>query len=157
VTLNEPEWMECARGLAQRILEDGGQTNESRLEYAFRRCASRQPTEAEKQELLTFYEKQKTRISEGWLNPWHLASSDDGQARADDTAEPRSKKPVRAKAAEQPKEPSPEGEPPQVAHAAKAVKKTAPSVPHGSTPTELAAWTCVARVLLNLDETITKE
>ncbi|HEY1602551.1 MAG TPA: PSD1 and planctomycete cytochrome C domain-containing protein [Pirellulales bacterium] len=35
---------------------------------------------------------------------------------------------------------------------------TAPTnLPEGSTPTELAAWTAVARVLLNLDETITKE
>jgi hypothetical protein len=32
-----------------------------------------------------------------------------------------------------------------------------PSLPQGSTPSELAAWTVVARVLLNLDETITKE
>jgi len=31
------------------------------------------------------------------------------------------------------------------------------SLPEGVTPTELAAWTTVARVLLNLDETITKE
>ncbi|MBI2823395.1 MAG: PSD1 domain-containing protein [Planctomycetia bacterium] len=34
---------------------------------------------------------------------------------------------------------------------------TPPAVPEGATPTELAAWTAVARVLLNLDETITKE
>jgi len=138
-------------------LEDGGQTNESRLEYAFRRCVSREPTDAEKHELLQFYEKQKTRISEGWLNAWHLASSDDGQAKADEAAEQHSKKPVRAKVAELSKESSPENEPPQVTHAAKEVKKIVPSVPHGSTPTELAAWTCVARVLLNLDETISKE
>jgi Protein of unknown function (DUF1553) len=31
------------------------------------------------------------------------------------------------------------------------------AIPAGATPTELAAWTAVARVLLNLDETITKE
>jgi hypothetical protein len=31
------------------------------------------------------------------------------------------------------------------------------SLPPGATPTQLAAWTTVARVLLNLDETITKE
>jgi hypothetical protein len=31
------------------------------------------------------------------------------------------------------------------------------SPPKGTTPTELAAYTVVARVLLNLDETITKE
>jgi hypothetical protein len=33
----------------------------------------------------------------------------------------------------------------------------APTPPLGSDPNELAAWTTVARVLLNLDETVTKE
>ena len=32
-----------------------------------------------------------------------------------------------------------------------------PPLPQGATPAELAAWTVVSRVLLNLDETITKE
>ncbi len=32
-----------------------------------------------------------------------------------------------------------------------------PAVPAGTTPAQLAAWTAVSRVLLNLDETITKE
>jgi hypothetical protein len=32
-----------------------------------------------------------------------------------------------------------------------------PQLPPGATPTQLASWTAVARVLLNLDETITKE
>jgi hypothetical protein len=32
-----------------------------------------------------------------------------------------------------------------------------PSLPKGTTPAQLAAWTVVSRVLLNLDETITKE
>jgi hypothetical protein len=32
-----------------------------------------------------------------------------------------------------------------------------PQLPPGATPAQLAAWTAVARVLLNLDETITKE
>jgi hypothetical protein len=30
-------------------------------------------------------------------------------------------------------------------------------LPQGVTPTQLAAWTTVSRVLLNLDETVTKE
>lgn len=34
---------------------------------------------------------------------------------------------------------------------------TAPEIPEGTTPTQLAALTAVSRVLLNLDETITKE
>ena len=32
-----------------------------------------------------------------------------------------------------------------------------PELPEGTSAAELAAWTAVARVLLNLDETITKE
>ena len=32
-----------------------------------------------------------------------------------------------------------------------------PALPAGATPAQFAAWTAVARVLLNLDETITKE
>jgi hypothetical protein len=32
-----------------------------------------------------------------------------------------------------------------------------PALPQGATPAQLAAWTAVSRVLLNLDETITKE
>jgi hypothetical protein len=32
-----------------------------------------------------------------------------------------------------------------------------PRLPRNATPTQAAAWTVVARVLLNLDETITKE
>jgi hypothetical protein len=35
--------------------------------------------------------------------------------------------------------------------------KQPPTLPPGATPAQLAAWTAVARVLLNLDETITKE
>ena len=33
----------------------------------------------------------------------------------------------------------------------------AKDVPNGATPTQLAAYTIISRVLLNLDETITKE
>jgi hypothetical protein len=31
-----------------------------------------------------------------------------------------------------------------------------PAVPKGATPTDAAAWTIVSRVLLNLDETVSK-
>jgi hypothetical protein len=32
-----------------------------------------------------------------------------------------------------------------------------PKLPQGTTPVQLGAWTALSRVLLNLDETITKE
>jgi hypothetical protein len=32
-----------------------------------------------------------------------------------------------------------------------------PALPNGVTPAEAAAWTVVSRVMLNLDETITKQ
>jgi hypothetical protein len=32
-----------------------------------------------------------------------------------------------------------------------------PKLPEGATPAEAAAWTALCRVLLNLDETITRE
>lgn len=35
--------------------------------------------------------------------------------------------------------------------------KTPPALPEGATPADAAAWTAVCRVILNLDETITKE
>ncbi len=45
----------------------------------------------------------------------------------------------------------------QIIGLAAADAATPGNIPAGATPTELAAWTAVSRVLLNLDETITKE
>jgi hypothetical protein len=39
----------------------------------------------------------------------------------------------------------------------KAKQKITAALPAGTSPGDLAAWTAVARVILNLDETITKE
>jgi len=112
VTLNEPTFVECARALARKTLEEGGQGDRERIAYAFRRALARTPTEEEMKELLSLLDKERTRFAEGWLNPNELAS---GKA-----------------------------EPPT-------------DLPKGITPTQWAAYTVVSRVLLNLDETITKE
>jgi hypothetical protein len=112
MTLNEPAFMECARGLALRTLTDGGATDGDRVIYAFRRCVSRQPTAEEKAELLKLLAKQQDRFAKPEAKPWDLAATD--------PAHP-------------------------------------PKLPKDATPAQAAAWTVVARVLLNLDETITKE
>jgi hypothetical protein len=112
VALNEPLFVECAQALARKSLEEGGKTDAIRIGYAFRRVLARQPTEDERQELLSLLAKQKQRLAEGWLNPNDIATG----------------------------------------------KSELPSnLPPGATPAQLAAYTVVSRVLLNLDETITKE
>jgi hypothetical protein len=111
-TLNEALFLESARGLAHRILSEGGSGDGERLIYAFRCCTARKPTPRELTVLETFLQRQTARFSAPDARPWDLA--------ADDPAKP-------------------------------------PHLPAGVTPARAAAWTAVARLLLNLDETITKE
>jgi hypothetical protein len=112
VSLNEPQFVECAQALARKTIEEGGKTDSERIGYAFRRTLSREPSAEEKAELLALLEKQEHRISEGWVNANEIATGRN---------------------------------------------QTATDVPKGTTPKQLAAYTVVSRVLLNLDETITKE
>ena len=112
MTLNEPIFVEAARALALKALTEGGATDVQRLTYAFRRCVSRAPAEAEQKALLTLLGKQRERFEKPNAKPWELAAAD---------------------------------------------PKSPPKLPEGATPAQAAAWTVVARVLLNLDETITKE
>jgi hypothetical protein len=111
-TLNEPLFLDCARSLARNTLSEGGDCDDRRITYAFRRCLTRSPSADELNALRTLLEKQTQRFAKGDLNPWDLAAEDPGHP---------------------------------------------PTLPPGATPAQLAAWTSVARVLLNLDETITKE
>lgn len=111
-TLNEPIYLECARALALRTLNEGGSTDADRLVYAFRRCLARIPIEAELTTLLELLHRQTERFARPGASPWALAAND-------------------------PDKP--------------------PALPAGATPPQVAGWTAVARVLLNLDETITKE
>jgi hypothetical protein len=109
--LNEPIFVEAARGLALRTLSEGGGDDSSRIERAFFLCTSRQPTAAEKEELLRFLADQRKRLADGWLDPRSIAAGD---------------------------------------------PEKLPALPAGTTPQDAAAWTLVSRVLLNLDETVTK-
>ena len=111
--LNEPVFMECARaGLGLRTVTEGGQSDDERLTYAFRRCVARKPSAEESAELLALLAKQKERFARPGARPRDLAADE---------------------------------------------SNTAPKLPDGVTQADLAAWTIVSRVLLNLDETFTKE
>jgi hypothetical protein len=111
-TLNEPLFVESARALAMKTIEEGGATEDKRIAFAMRRVLSRYPSPEEKTELLGLLEKEQKHYADGAHDPWQLAAAD--------PAHP-------------------------------------PALPRNVQPAEAAAWTVVSRVLLNLDETITKE
>jgi hypothetical protein len=109
--LNEPVFVEAARGLALRTLREGGADDAGRIDHAFLLCTARRPTAEEKQELLAFLAAQRRRIADGWVAARDVAAGD-GESLA--------------------------------------------GLPPGATPQDAAAWTLVSRILLNLDETVTK-
>jgi hypothetical protein len=105
--LNEPLFLECARGLAGRVLREAA-TDEIRLERAFRLCVGRRPEKAEANVLANMLAKERKRFTAPGAKPEELLTG-------------------------------------------------GPALPAGSAPAEAAAWVAVARVLLNLDETMTRE
>jgi hypothetical protein len=58
VLLNDPQFVEAARALGERLLREGGATRPEQLTYAFRRAATRRPTERELRLLTELYEGQ---------------------------------------------------------------------------------------------------
>jgi hypothetical protein len=75
--LNETLAIEAARAFALRIVDEGGKTDAERLTYAFRLALSRPPTDREEQILIQLMEKQKARVSEGWINTHALSTGKD--------------------------------------------------------------------------------
>jgi hypothetical protein len=112
VSLNEPLFVECSQALARKALSEGGNTDEQRVAYAFRRALARAPRNDEVQELVGLLGKEKQRIADGWVNAAEISTGTNSVPK---------------------------------------------DLPTGATPAQLAAYTVVSRVLLNLDETITKE
>ncbi len=59
VLLNDPQFVEAARALGQRMLKEGGATDESKAKWAFREVTGRQPTDRELPVLLDLYKSQR--------------------------------------------------------------------------------------------------
>ncbi|WP_397568143.1 PSD1 and planctomycete cytochrome C domain-containing protein [Schlesneria sp. T3-172] len=106
--MNDKQYVDAARKLAERMLREGGETPEDRLVYGFRWVTARRPSARELEVLKGTLDKQRA------------------QFQAD------------TKAAEQ-----------LLAYG------DSPRDPHLETA-EYAAWTMLANLLINLDETITK-
>lgn len=109
VLLNDPSYVEAARALAGRILQEGGDTTEARLEFLFAECLSRSPRKQESElldQMLKSQQKEFTASEKATAEFLHIGQGAQSLA--------------------------------------------------GLEPAELAAWTSVARVVLNLHETITR-
>jgi len=61
--LNDPQYVECARGLADRVLREGDSTVESRAAYMLRLCTSRVPERSEVAELVAVITDLQTAYS----------------------------------------------------------------------------------------------
>jgi len=109
--LNDPAFFEIAQGLAERILREGGKTDEARIALGVRLCLAREPDARELSVLKSFLSRQRELYT----------GMDAGTLSAVVHRE----------------------------HGAEAVAEAQRS--------EKAAWVMLARVLLNLDETITRE
>ncbi len=108
---NEPIFVEAARALALRVLKEGGNSDEQRIDRAFLLCTARKPTADERTVVLKMLTENRKQLADGWLNIREITTGDPTKL---------------------------------------------PTLPKGTTPQDAAAWTLAARVLLNLDETITK-
>jgi hypothetical protein len=106
--MNETQFVEASRSLAERILRDGGSTSEERLRYAFRLVTGRSPNANDLAELSSTLDT---------LLSTYMSDVD----------------------------------------AAKKLIAVGESKPDARrSPSEVAAWTMMGNLLLNLDETVTK-
>ena len=64
VLLNDPQFVEAARVLAERALREGGRTSAEGITHAFRLLTSRHPTADELDVLLALYEEEKAAFAE---------------------------------------------------------------------------------------------
>lgn len=108
VLLNDPTYLEAARKVAERTIQTGGSSPESRLTYAFKLCLSREPSALEKEVLLKTYHRRFSHYQQ-------------------DSASAKSMIAVGESARDQ-----------------------------SINEVELATWTSVMSIILNLDEAITK-
>jgi hypothetical protein len=106
--MNDPQFVEAARTLAERALKEAGATPEERLTFLFRVTTSRRPDANEASELLAAYQDHLASFRHDKAKAKQLLAV--GELKADATLN----------------------------------------------PSELAAWTMIANLLLNLDEVINK-
>jgi hypothetical protein len=72
--LNDPLYVESARGLAKRTMTDGGGDAASRIAFAFRTALSRPPDSVESAALLRVYERARELFRDAKADDIELAA-----------------------------------------------------------------------------------
>ena len=129
---NDRAFVEMAAGVARRVLAEGSRSEAERTSYAFRLCLAREPNSVEAERLARFVAAQRAAFSKDPAAAAALLSGDPSPTAAAGAAT-GAQPATGAKAAT---EPTPTADPQTI---------------------DTAAWTAAARVLLNLDEFITRE
>ncbi len=75
--LNDPQFVEAARGLAQRALTEGGSSLDDRLAFVFRTLTGRRPGPRELTTLETLYRDQYDEFRAGRSDPSKLLAVGD--------------------------------------------------------------------------------
>ncbi len=104
--LNDPVFVEAARALARRVLAEGGEKEDSRVSYAFRVLTAREAPAPQRNQMLQWLQRERTRLQHDPEAASALAGESVG--KREDAA-------------------------------------------------EVAAWTLLSNVLLNMDETVTRQ
>jgi hypothetical protein len=75
VLLNDPTFVEAARVFAERIVRDGGASDASRLEWAYRRALARPPRSAEANVLVELLGKHRQQYAQDKAAAEKIASA----------------------------------------------------------------------------------
>ena len=59
VLMNDPQFVEASRLLAERMLREGGSTDEARVTWGFRALTARSPSDVERDALLELLEQER--------------------------------------------------------------------------------------------------
>lgn len=77
VLLNDPVYLECAQGLAKRMIRAGKGQLEAGIRYGFRACTARLPNETELQRLVQLYHQMESRYRQNPEATRKLTGSED--------------------------------------------------------------------------------
>jgi len=86
VMLNDPQFVEAARKLGERILHHGGKTDATRASWAYREVTGRAPTEQQLTLLVELIENQRESFKSDQADPKKLLSI--GESKVDSSLDP---------------------------------------------------------------------